>query len=66
MAIRLNPDTPGPYNTLAQIRQSQGNREEAARLFAKGAAVKRKLEETQARMLGTMAPASREAPRPKR
>ena len=60
-AIRLNPETPGPFNALAQIRQIQGNREAAQKLFAEAAAVKKKMEALQAKRLGTMAP-SRDLP----
>ena len=58
-AIRLNPDTPGPYNTLAQIRQLQGDREAAKRLFAQAAEVKKKIEASQAERLRSMGPATR-------
>jgi Flp pilus assembly protein TadD len=65
-AIRLNPETPGPFNTLAQIRQAQGARDEAAKLFVQAAEVKKKLEMNQARKLGTMGPATRTVPAPSR
>ena len=58
-AIRLNPDTPGPYNLLAQIRQLQGNQAAAKELFARAAIVKKKLEAAQAERLKSMGPATR-------
>ena len=39
-AIRLNPNTPGPYNTLAQILRQTGELDESKRLFAEGARIK--------------------------
>jgi Tfp pilus assembly protein PilF len=53
-AIRLDPTTPGPFNTLAQVRQQQGEAGAARELFAKAAAVKKKLEADQVRRLSTM------------
>ena len=61
-AIRLNPETPGPFNTLAQIKQVQGDAEGAKRLFAQAAEVKKRIEVSQAKRLGTMGPATREMP----
>ena len=60
-AIRLDPASPGPFNTLAQIRQAQGETAAARRLFAQAAAAKRQLEAGQAKRLGTMGPATRES-----
>ena len=52
-AITLDPSTPGPLNTLAQVRQAQGDRAEATKLFAKAAEAKKALEARQAMKLGT-------------
>jgi eukaryotic-like serine/threonine-protein kinase len=60
-AIRLDASSPGPFNTLAQIRQAQGDAAAAQRLFAQAAEAKKKLEANQARRLGTMGPATRDA-----
>lgn len=60
-AIRLDPSSPGPFNTLAQIRQAQGDREAARLLFAQAAEAKKKLEMNQAKRLGAMGPATRDA-----
>ena len=62
----FDPSTPGPYNTLAQIRQAQGDPDGARKLFAQAAEVKKKLEMAQAKRLGTMGPATRDLPRPAR
>jgi tetratricopeptide (TPR) repeat protein len=59
-AIKLDAASPGPFNTLAQIRQGQGDREAASKLFAQAADAKRKLEAGQARRLGAMGPATRD------
>ncbi|MSV32380.1 MAG: tetratricopeptide repeat protein, partial [Bryobacterales bacterium] len=55
-AIRLNPETPGPFNTLAQIRQLQGDREAAKKGFAQAAEVKKKIDASQAQRLRSMSP----------
>ncbi|MCC6539422.1 MAG: tetratricopeptide repeat protein [Bryobacterales bacterium] len=60
-AIRLDPASPGPFNTLAQIRQAQGDAGAARRLFAQAAEAKEKLESAQAKRLGAMGPATRDA-----
>ena len=54
--------TPGPFNTLAQIKQAQGDTVAAKKLFAQAAEVKKRLEMSQAKRLGTMGPATREMP----
>jgi tetratricopeptide (TPR) repeat protein len=40
-AMRLDPTTPGPYNTLAQILRAKGDQKGAAEAFATGARLKK-------------------------
>jgi Flp pilus assembly protein TadD len=40
-AIRLDPTTPGPYNSLGQILRIRGDKEGSQEAFAAGARLKR-------------------------
>ncbi len=43
-AIRLDPSTPGPYNTLGQILRIKGDKQGSEEAFATGARLKREKE----------------------
>jgi Flp pilus assembly protein TadD len=43
-AIRLDPSTPGPFNTLGQILRIKGDKQGSAEAFATGARLKREKE----------------------
>jgi Flp pilus assembly protein TadD len=43
-AIRLDPTTPGPYNTLGQILRIKGDKVASEEMFATGARLKREKE----------------------
>jgi Flp pilus assembly protein TadD len=45
-AIRLDPSTPGPYNTLGQILRTKGDKKGSEELFAKAAKMKKDREAT--------------------
>jgi Flp pilus assembly protein TadD len=49
-AIRLNPNTPGPYNTLGQILRAQGDVEGSKAAFAEAARIQKLRESEQAAM----------------
>jgi Flp pilus assembly protein TadD len=49
-AIRLNPDTPGPFNMLGQILRVKGDDEGSRAMFAEGAKVKARKEAEQKAM----------------
>ena len=44
-AIRLDPDNPGPYNTLGQVLRQKGDAEGSRQAFAEGASAKQKKED---------------------
>ena len=50
-AIRLDPENPGPYNTLGQVLRMKGDVEGSRQAFAEGARTKAKKEAEQAEML---------------
>jgi Flp pilus assembly protein TadD len=50
-AVRLAPDDPGPWNTLAQVLRARGDEAGSRAAFAAGAKAKQKKETELGRML---------------
>jgi cytochrome c-type biogenesis protein CcmH/NrfG len=50
-AIRLDPDNPGPYNTLGQVLQQKGEPEASRQAFQEGSRAKQKKDAELGKML---------------